>query len=179
MDIVSYIAGFTVRSTLRLLKCEMCKNSLVEHEDFNKPRHKLVRAKSRGYLTYASESVYNICVRSETLFRERISGANNTYEDLPYDVKYNELMSDIVTPFLTHRVLDFGKDGEIKDMDLHFRNFHEARQKNFMVTAIADQYLKVRFHYAAKRYNEIYQKKKNPKRTSRQKLNRLITTTAC
>lgn len=69
-QIVGYIAGCVVRILRKQIKCNACIESLITRERLQ--YHKLVCIKDKGGLIYASQDVYNICKRTETVIRQFI-----------------------------------------------------------------------------------------------------------
>ncbi|KAH9633018.1 hypothetical protein HF086_000378 [Spodoptera exigua] len=70
-QIVGYIAGFVVRILRKQIKCNACIDSLIARGrlDF----HKLMSIiKDKGGLVYASRDVYDICKKTETVFRQNV-----------------------------------------------------------------------------------------------------------
>ena len=151
--VVAYIGGFCARSAGKRCHCKDCNMALkVNGPDDVGAIYPcdLIETKSFGYLIYPSESVHNICSYTEQVFRACVCGTDNPYRTLNSDVDYNLLVSHIVSHFLYDDVSVFN------DLDSHIEEHHDVtRHKEYLIQLICECFLKVRFHFAAKKFTEI------------------------
>ena len=68
-NVVTYIAGFVVKSLSNKLHCEICVSALTNKNIENKKFAQLINMKTKGGLTYPSEDVIFVCQKAEKLFR--------------------------------------------------------------------------------------------------------------
>uniref|UniRef100_A0A1B6CRV3 THAP-type domain-containing protein n=1 Tax=Clastoptera arizonana TaxID=38151 RepID=A0A1B6CRV3_9HEMI len=71
MQVITYLAGYCCYVTLKKLKCEVCKNTLVLQDELVvEDKYSLIRNLSRGCLLYPQEEVINVVLYSYILFNK-------------------------------------------------------------------------------------------------------------
>ena len=114
-------------------------------------RHDLIRMKSNGYLIFPSESILDICIYAEKMFRASVCGN----------------ISNIVNHFICEKVVIFS------ELDNHMTNCHPlTKHIEYLIKSTIECYLKVRFHYTARHFTEI--KRRIVKHQSRQQATKLM-----
>ena len=131
--------------------CTECKKALTAQSEENQ----LIKTKTKGGLIFPSESVQAICHYTEKVFRASVSGPGNSYEKLPYDVNYDSIVSEVVNHCTYGEQLFSGLSDHIEK----FHSKERINQKEFLIMTILGQYLKVRFHYAAKIFTGRHKRK--------------------
>ena len=156
INIVVYIAGYAVYAMKKALKCSTCIAALEDVSLLDNPVCHLLRTKRRGNLTIPSKDVITVCMETEQQFRESAyqtdAGANpyscfdNPYKTLSHTECHN-VMCSVLTSCQKYNVLN-----EIKQ---HVRNHNgPVNHRVYIIKMIVERFLKSRYKFAGKCYNE-------------------------
>ncbi|CAH2092899.1 unnamed protein product [Euphydryas editha] len=149
-QIVGYISGFVVSSLVKKINCENCKMVLWAKEKLW--FHKLIDLRDMGGLCYASNDVFDICMRTERIIRNclRVSGGNTIHKK--YDKNF--ICANVLNTYIE------------KDV---FAEENEHNHNIFLMKSIIEKFIDVRLHYVCKK--ETAQIKIHSKRLVYNKLN--------
>lgn len=96
-NIVTYVAGYTVKMTRTLLKCIDCSNALVSKDASKLQSPGLLMRKNRGGFVIVSEPVEFICHQTEIIFNRLNNQCKNPdLPDLPLKPGFHSSLATIV-----------------------------------------------------------------------------------
>lgn len=149
--IVTYIAGYVAKELIRSVGCKSCANALytTSPPDYDK-RFILIKLKDNGGLIYPSVDVLKVVEITERVFRRYLA----MYSDKPSSSK--GLKQSMVITVLSH-LADLGLFPNLKDhmFDTELSDNHYIK----LCQSIIKLYLKIRFHYEAKKFTSLVQYK--------------------
>lgn len=131
-QIVGYISGFVVSKLVKKLKCEQCtKNLCATEKQFF---HKLIDLRDMGGLFYASNDVFNICMKTESVIRNciRVSGGKSLLKK--YDSNF---ICTAVLKLYIHKNVFPGGDEHNHDITL--------------LKSVVERFIDLRLHYICKK----------------------------
>lgn len=142
-NIVTYIAGFVVRTLCEKIKCEACKQALYVDKRPQNSRYDFVALKTRGRLIYASEDVVELCTIAEKCIRRM----NVATADRPCG------NSDFVLA-LCCATMEAAIDRHLfSSLDEHmFDTEADNNHIGHLINVISKKYVKSRLHWEAKKY---------------------------
>lgn len=155
-QITGYISGWIARKLTKIIKCEICVDELYTNEKLW--FHKLIAIRDMGGLCYASENLFSVCIKSETVIRSHLN-ENGTHFVNSHDIE--KLKYNILKTFLKSNIFD----SLLEHSKQQAPGFNHRIN---LIKAIIDKYITVRLHSAHKNNPEI---KKLSKRQKRNKLN--------
>lgn len=134
MNVIVYMAGFTVRKIQKKLGCIDCLKALItQPRKEEEAYHALIRRKSRGFLMYPSADVVNICRICEKALRTTFTNNNNILKPGMHSKLQNEIIAEFVGTNILH------------DLHGHTTNQHPLqRHRYFIIKVIVQTYLKAR-----------------------------------
>lgn len=143
-DVVSYIAGFVVRSLKKCVTCIKCVQ-LLENESVLSI---LQQRKERGNLTRASEMVVKLCKAAEKFFRYFNSSVNIFNKHLKYlpDILVTKIMGT-----LSANVLNYFGHHLFEDDPIDGHSFQ-------LVKLVLHNYFKLRLHHETIKKNDLAKK---------------------
>lgn len=149
-QIVGYISGFVVSSLVKKINCEDCKKNLWAREKLW--FHKLIDVKDMGGLCYASNDVFDICMKTEQVIRNclRMSGGKSI--EKKYDKNFMSV--NVLNAYIA------------KDV---FSERNEHDHKISLIKLIIEKFIDIRLHYICKK--ETAEVKNTSKRQLYNKLN--------
>ncbi|CAH2089890.1 unnamed protein product [Euphydryas editha] len=139
-----------------MIKCKIYVNSLYSTKEMW--FHKLVTIRDMGGLCYASENLFSVCLKFETVIKPHLN-KNSTH--FVNNQVIERLKCNILKTFLNSNVFDSISEHS-KDQAPAFNH------RVHLIKTIIDKYTTVRLHSAYKNNPEI---KKLSKRQKRNKLN--------
>lgn len=146
IDVVHYIAGFVVRKLKRVLKCEVCAESLSDDDNTFDFRQSLIKVKDRGGLVKPSKCVTNVCKTTEKVLREQILKAGSQF------LGKKEIMTMMVNKVLsTYAATQTNIFHSILDHTLE-QDFEE-NHRNLLIKSICQTYIVIRIYHETKRAN--------------------------
>lgn len=130
--IVGYISGFVVSKLVKKLKCNQCIDNLCATE--KQLFHKLIDLRDMGGLFYASEDVFNVCMKTESVIRHfiRMSGGKSLLKK--YDKNF--ICSIVLKLYININIFPGG--------DPHN---HEIT----LLKSVIEKFTDVRIHYICKK----------------------------
>lgn len=159
--IVTYIAGFVAFRLKSILVCEQCVDGLVADTNYINSTHcKLIKLKSRGDLTMPSQSVVDVCMACEKLFRMHV-----TVHGKLTQVTSHELIQEILLKINENDWFDSLRQHQF-DSEPTFNHVI------LLIKAIAQKYFQVRYNYAGIHYTNNHLGKNY--KISRQKSTKLV-----
>ena len=162
-NIVYNIGGFCVRSVLKQNICETCCDFLVKKDDEYIPEQDLVDLKSMGFYKYPSNLMSKMFQEVENFFRNSVC---SDYEKLVFDVNYDALIEKVIFVCTAN--------GLFNSIEEHFSLCHQNEDYlTVLLLPLIEKFLKVRFHYAAKKCSEIIKTKNLKSNLSRQQSTRI------
>ena len=146
-NVVTYIAGFVVRSIKKRIDCDKCIDALcgmpedlrVSRDDFA-----LIDAKDNGGLVHPSDSVISLCKASESCFRSRM-GPND--KPLLMSNLKGTLINDALSTFVGSSLIF----SELNEHCLDSELLHD--HCTALMRLVIDTYLTVRLHHQAKHFS--------------------------
>ena len=143
-SIVAYIGGFVVHKLKKSLRCESCIEALSDDNDRSMV-HNLITIKSKGNLIHPSNDVIEICQCCEKMFRKSVSFYGN--RDLSLGRKdFRKIIYSVLKYFS-------GKNIFSKLSEHMYDNEPLNNHLILLVKAICENYLQVRYSYAAKHFS--------------------------
>ena len=148
-QIVGYISGFVVSSLVKKINCEDCKMNLCAKEKLW--FHKLIDLRDMGGLCYASNDVFDVCMKTERVIRNclRMSGGKTIKKN--YDKNFIGI--NVLNAYIEKNVF----------------STNEHNHKINLMKLIIEKFIDVRLHYICKK--ETAQIKIDSKRQLYNKLN--------
>lgn len=134
-DVVGYVAGFVVRSLLKVVKCNECKHALFETKKPIASPYPLVKIQWKSELIYASADVIAVCSLAEKCFRRLTGAKNNAFA---IDRGFKQALSSAI--------LEAGGDKQLFSV-LHSHMFDNEADANHVVhllKLIAEVFINVR-----------------------------------
>lgn len=136
-NILAYIAGFIVKQTEKIIKCNLCIEGLKQSASLSQ----LQKRKQYGKLINASDDVVKICIVAEHIFRtnENILRSKNIMEKL------------ILLTFKKLPVNDF-----FTEVEHSFNQIPLMDHRNLLIRIVLKKFFILRLrHYAASKNNKI------------------------
>jgi hypothetical protein len=134
-DVVGYVAGFVVRSLLKVVQCNECKHALFETKKPVASPYPLVKIQWKNELIYASADVIVACSVAEKCSR-RLTGVKNN--EMAFDHRFKQALSCAI--------LEAAGDKQLFSV-LHSHMFDTEAEANHVVhllKLIAEAFINVR-----------------------------------
>jgi hypothetical protein len=134
-NVVEYIAGYVVKSVIKVLHCVPCTNALTDSSNVCE----FIKFKNKGSLINPSSDVIKICKLTEKCYRECVSP------------NLNSVLKRNIPLTIAKRVMDLGVFECLKDhaLDLDPLDTHI----NKLVQIVSSTYQKIRLHHSVSESN--------------------------
>ena len=154
INIVVYIAGWTVMRVKQHVKCDECTTALEDSSLIDSEFAKLLKIKMRGNLTVPSKDVITICLETEKQFRENAYNIESDSNPYNFDNPYKTLSQTNCHNVLCAVLVSCQKYQLLGHIKNHVKT-HKGNMNHvvYLMRAIVEKYLKSRFHFAEKSYN--------------------------
>lgn len=160
--IVAYIAGFVCSKLRKSITCDVCNGAIVNSNV--SPVHSLINVKNKGGLCFPSEDVINISLTCEKIFRENVLCSKSEGKNVLNRYDCHKIVHEVLKLYLDKAIF---RNISSHMTDTEPNNNHII----FLIKAIAETYLQVRYSYAAKQFTVKFHANKT---TNRQTLSRLV-----